>query len=344
MELKYPYVIYIGLAILVFILLFRLGKTVLYKSGKKISGLTYLEDDPMYKKRLVIYKFLRVLTSLFCIIAYLAGVVLISRPYKTEITIKDETNRDIVLCLDVSTSVDELNETLCDKLIETVNGLQGERFGIVIFNTSPVLLCPLTDDYEYVIESLETIKKALKERNNYYYSFSSDLDDDWDYLYNYIYSGTITDCETRGSSLIGDGLAATINNFTGIGTDDERTRVVIFSTDNDLQGSSYFTTKEAAELLKKNKIICYGICPDFMYYYGNLEEEMREAMEITGGQLFVENESGTVENIIKNITDLEATRVEVKKEYKDVDYPMVPFVILLVSLSMMFVCTRISKR
>ncbi|MFR5029176.1 MAG: hypothetical protein ACLTDF_10800 [Coprococcus sp.] len=37
---------------------------------------------------------------------------------------------------------------------KTVDELQGERFGIVIFNTSPVLLTPLTDDYEYVKDHL----------------------------------------------------------------------------------------------------------------------------------------------------------------------------------------------
>ena len=62
------------------------------------------------------------------------------------------------------------------------------------------------------------------------------------YLYNFISSGTITGNETRGSSLIGTGLAATVNNFAGLGEEgDNRTRVVIISTDNDVMGNEIIT-------------------------------------------------------------------------------------------------------
>lgn len=34
-----------------------------------------------------------------------------------------------------------------------------------VFNTSPVLLTPLTDDYEYVKDQLDLIAQCLKSRN-----------------------------------------------------------------------------------------------------------------------------------------------------------------------------------
>lgn len=99
--------------------------------------------------------------------------------------------------------------------------------------------------------------------------------------------------------------------------------------------------QEVAEILKRKKIICYGIAPFFIY--SSDREEMAKAMETTGGQLYIENQSGTVQTIVENINKLEATRIEVKKEYKDVEYPELPFIILLSAVAGMIVLTKISK-
>lgn len=336
MELKFVYAIYICIAILVLLILIRFKKAP-FSEGKKISGLTFIEKDSSFKRKMIAYKVLVYLLKGCCVAAIIASFVLIARPYKTEISIKDEMNRDIILCMDVSTSVDSLNETLCDKLIETVENLHGERFGIVIFNTTPVLLCPLTDDYEYVIECLSKTKQALQNRNSYYANY----DDEWLYLNNYISSGTLKDNDKRGSSLIADGLASTIINFPGIDTDTDRSRVVIFTTDNDPQGESLMSLQEAADILKRKKVICYGIAPFFIY--SDEKAEMQRAMETTGGQLYIENQSGTVQAIVENINKLETSRIETKKDYRDIEYPALPFIILLISVSGMIVLTKITK-
>ena len=84
----------------------------------------------------------------------------------------------------------------------------------MIFNTSPVLLTPLTDDYEYVKDQLDLIAQCLKSRNevNLDDAFSSGYD--WIYYQAYISSGTLIGNEQRGSSLIGDGLAAAAIDFS----------------------------------------------------------------------------------------------------------------------------------
>ena len=68
-------------------------------------------------------------------------------------------------------------------LTETVNNLKGERFGISIFNTTSVLLVPLTDDYDYVLDSLDKIYQSIEAINDYDYSSY--------YIYDYIIAGTI---------------------------------------------------------------------------------------------------------------------------------------------------------
>ena len=150
-----------------------------------------------------------------------------------------------MLCIDISTSVDYLNENLLEELKKTVDELHGERFGIVIFNTSPVLLSPLTDDYEFIKEQLDMIDKSLKVRNSEDDSdlYSTDLSSMYDWLYyeGYITSGTLVGNEQRGSSLIGDGLAAAACDFSD--KDKTRTKIMIFSTDNDIQGNPVVSIK-----------------------------------------------------------------------------------------------------
>jgi hypothetical protein len=50
--------------------------------------------------------------------------------------------------MDVSYSLYELNAELVDSLEDVVAGLDGDRFGVCIYNTSTVLYVPMTDDYD----------------------------------------------------------------------------------------------------------------------------------------------------------------------------------------------------
>ena len=157
MELKYEIALYICAAVaVVYIVLafinFRRKKK--YKGGAKVVVPDYLKQMPYYKFKVRSYKVMRFLLSLTIIANILLSGFLMARPYKTETTVIENYNRDIILCLDISTTVDELNATLIDKLIDVVEDLDGQKFGIVIFNTTPVLICPLTTDYEYVIDTL----------------------------------------------------------------------------------------------------------------------------------------------------------------------------------------------
>ena len=69
------------------------------------------------------------------------------------------------------------------------------------------MYCPLTDDYDYVKESLDTIEQQLKlvvDNNGY---VPSSYNQDGMDTFTFWYGGTVANNETRGSSLVGDGLA-----------------------------------------------------------------------------------------------------------------------------------------
>ena len=329
MAIKYHIVLYAGLAIALFMLVFvfvKYKKTKKYAGGKKIAGLICQEDEAYFRKRKILYKTGLTATLICCVLVVVSAFLLMAKPYTSRRMQDEKYCRDIILCIDISTSVDYLNENLLDKLKKTVDELQGERFGIVIFNTSPVLLTPLTDDYEYVKDQLDLIAQCLKSRNevNLDDAFSSGYD--WIYYQAYISSGTLIGNEQRGSSLIGDGLAAAAIDFSD--ADKERTKVVIFSTDNDIQGTPVATLDEAADICVSNNVTVYGV--------GTKErtpenkESMKNAVEKTGGKFYLEEESGSFGEIVSSIEKLSKNLVKVRMV--DVETPelLYPFVLMLV--------------
>ena len=329
MAIKYHIVLYAGLAIALFMLVFvfvKYKKAKEYTGGKKIAGLICQEDEAYFKKRKILYKTGLTATLICCVLVVVSTFLLMSKPYTSKRVQDEKYCRDIILCIDISTSVDYLNENLLDKLKKTVDELKGERFGIVIFNTSPVLLTPLTDDYEYVKDQLDLIAQCLKSRNevNLDDAFSSGYD--WIYYQAYISSGTLIGNEQRGSSLIGDGLAAAAYDFSD--TDKERTKVIIFSTDNDIQGTPVATLDEAADICVSNKVTVYGVGTKEMTPEN--KTSMKNAVEKTGGKFYLEEESGSFSEIVSSIEKMSKNLVKVRMVNVETPELLYPFVLMLV--------------
>lgn len=329
MAIKYHIVLYAGLAIALFMLVFvfvKYKKAKEYTGGKKIAGLICQDDEAYFRKRKILYKAGLTATLMCCILVVVSTFLLMSKPYTSRRMQDEKYCRDIILCIDISTSVDYLNENLLDKLKKTVDELQGERFGIVIFNTSPVLLTPLTDDYEYVKDQLDLIAQCLKSRNevNLDDAFSSGYD--WIYYQAYISSGTLIGNEQRGSSLIGDGLAAAAYDFSD--TDKERTKVIIFSTDNDIQGTPVATLDEAADICVSNKVTVYGVGTKEMTPEN--KTSMKNAVEKTGGKFYLEEESGSFSEIVSSIEKMSKNLVKVRMVNVETPELLYPFVLMLV--------------
>lgn len=344
MELKYTFIIPVGIALLLLLFFLKKKKKSNYTGGIKIWNLSLLEQEPYFKKKMATYRFLRICLMLFCIVAIVSTCILAAQPYKKETVETELYSRDIILCLDVSYSVDALNLELVENLKDTVSQLDGERFGIVIFNSSAVLLSPLTNDYNYVIEILEQLKKSISYRYSSTeadtYTNTDNIPDDWMYLSNYIIDGTLVGSDDRGSSLIGDGLATSVYNFSDL--EEERTRIIIFSTDNDLQGTPLVTLNQAATLCKEKDVTVYGIGTTEMY--DKDKETMEAAMIKTGGKFYLQEEAGTVFDIVKNIEKEGKSLVKGKKEVREIPLIEVPAICLFSSVFAMFLCMKGLRR
>lgn len=340
MAIKYHWVIYVGIVLVAAMLVLAFLKSRhrdAYAGGKRVAGVLYSRDEKYYKRKLYTYRYGIVGVLILCAMTVGMSFLLMARPYTKERVQDEKYCRDIMLCIDISTSVDYLNENLLEKLKNTVDELQGERFGIVLFNTSPVLLTPLTDDYEYVKEQLDLIAKCLESRNTLDLGRAFSTSGDWLYYDAYITSGTLVGNEERGSSLIGDGLAAAAVDFSDRESDSKRTKVVIFSTDNDIQGTPIATLDEAADICKDNNVTVFGVGTKEMT--DENRDAMKAAVEKTGGQFYLEEESGSFSDIVSSIENMSKSLVKVKTMDMETPELEFPFVVMLITfMAMLGIC------
>lgn len=343
MELKYTIALYACAAIaLAFIIVsfVRFRRRKKFKGGTKAAEADYIKQIPYFRRKMRIYKVLKFILSTVIIANLLISGFLMAMPYKTEVNEIKNMNRDIILCMDISTTVDHLNFELVGKLKEVVENLNGERFGIVIFNTSPLYLVPLTTDYEQVLNELDIIEEALELRDDFY-NGSGTYSDRLVELDEYISAGTLVGNAERGSSIIGDGLAAAALDFTNIEEDPDRSRIIIFSTDNDLQGTEIITLPQAGQLCVDRGITVYGIGTEQMY--PSDKTMMRNTVEMTGGEFYYGEDSRVVSNIIDNIQEHVASLDTIEYEISETVTPEIPFIILLISMACMILLQWLCK-
>ena len=207
MELMYPISIIICLILSIILFFIKLNKKKVYTDGKKVANTKYIKETQYYKNKIKRYNILSNVIKCFSLVCIVITSILIARPVTVQTKSEDKNNRDIIIGLDISTSECEVNLELIEKFREIIPAIKGDRIGIVIFNTAPIVYCPLTDDYDYINDCFDTIEEPLKIaiENNGYPPYTYEVDGTempmiW-------YGGVGTDSATRGSSLIGDGLA-----------------------------------------------------------------------------------------------------------------------------------------
>lgn len=242
-----------------------------------------------------------------------AGLVA-ARPQSVHLVNPENANRDIVLCLDVSGSME-------DAVVETIGvfekmlpGFEGERIGLTIFNASPVQVFPLTDDYEFVERELGRMKQS--------FDYSDAYPEHW--------AGTISG---PGASLIGDGLASCVMGFDHEG--EERSRTVVLATDNDLQGASTVTVGEASAYAKKQRVRVYAINPADGIDAENTAE-LSEAMRSTGGMAYALRDQTSVPDIIAKVQRQEAKLLQGQQKLVQSDAPG-PWTGVLATLALVWI-------
>ena len=205
----YPIAIIICFIISMVILFVNFQKKTEYTNGKKVANTSNIKETDYYKSRLKKYKIISNLVKIVTCLCIITTSILISRPTIVKNENQEKYNRDIIIDLDISLSECDVNLELVRNIKKIIPDIEGDRIGIVLFNTAPIVYCPLTDDYDYVNECLDKIERQLKlvVDNGGKIPFQYDIKNVDVETESFWYGGTIANSETRGSSLIGDGLA-----------------------------------------------------------------------------------------------------------------------------------------
>lgn len=269
--------------------------------------------------------------GLICLMiaSLLSSILLAGRPARMSVEEPEMKNRDIILCLDVSNSMDEIDGELTKLYAEMIQSFEGERIGMVVFNALPMTIFPLTNDYKFAKSQLEQVSKIFthdagptdKETNDYYY----------DILMNTSTSGD--------SSLIGDGVAGCVNRFDQLG--EKRSRSVILATDNYVGYNPIVTLPEAAAVAKDKNIRIYGIGPEASLMSNqtearSIEEEYKQSMLVTGGDYYKMNDTNTIGKIIQQVTTQEATRLKGSPQIVYTDQPQIFIYVITALLAVVY--------
>jgi len=272
---------------------------------------------PGYARALRRYRLLLVGLVASGLVLLIGVAAITARPASVSSVQPELSNRDIVLCLDVSGSMVDYDKQVLDVFGELAEQFTGERISLVVFNASAVTRFPLTTDYEYIAEQFATLREDFDSENSDYYR------------------GTLFG---NGSSLVGDGLASCAVRFDT--PDAERSRSVILVTDNLIAGEPIFTLPEAGRLAEERDVLVYGINPgdsEAKAYLSDLATEFRSVVEATGGAYYALDDPRAIPSIVDEITAQQAAEMVGEPQIVLTDQPAIPVLVALLGLAGLFV-------
>ena len=311
-DLKWPAVLVAG-TVVALLLAYSVHRWMARRSARAsaaVANSTALTELPEYRRALARHRIRMAVLALSAVLLGGAALVGAARPLDTTIDKPQTRSRDIMLCLDISGSMAAYDATLVSTFRTLVKSFQGERIGFVIFNSSAATVFPLTDDYDFINDELDTASSAL----------SGDPESES------FFAGTFNG---RGTSLIGDGLATCVSSFDKVDT--QRARSVVFATDNHLAGRPIIDVEQAAELAKAKGVRVYGLNPE---QDGPDEEavQMRELVTGTGGQYYAMTDQAAIRGIVDSVQAQEATLIDGAARSLHSDNPNLPIVLAGVGL------------
>ncbi|GAB4180445.1 MAG: VWA domain-containing protein [Calditrichia bacterium] len=225
---------------------------------------------------------------------------------------------DIVLVMDISTSMKAMdfspNRLVAAQNIaaEFVQGRISDRIGLVAFAKESFTQCPLTIDYNVVINSIKGLNFASPE---------------WD------------------GTAIGNAIATGVDR---VRTSKAKNKIMILLTDG-RNNAGEIDPRTAAELAKTFNVKIYTIgCGTrgmanypvqgrIMKVQVDIDDELlKEIADITGGKYFRATDNTALRQIYKTIDSMEKSKIEIKEfiNYKEnfVIYVIASIVVLLISL------------
>ena len=291
---------------------------------RRLANSASLFQLPAVRARIRAQRWLHAGLAVLLVVCLLSASAVAGRPVRVTERSDALANRDIVLCLDVSTSMINIDASVLKTFSEILEDFDGERVGLVAWNSAAQTIVPLTDDYELLREQMDDLSDVL------------DIDpDNPTYRQALRYGEALSGTQNKsinGSSLAGDGLASCAQAFDNQGL--ERSRSIIFATDNqviDPDKEHIYTLPDAANLLAERKIRLFSIYgaddeQSSKYQLDQTPEESREELKTVTeeqgkGRFYDVEDSGTGGQIVKELEKTEVNALGGRKQTRRTDTP-----------------------
>jgi len=291
---------------------------------RRLANSASLFQLPAVRKRIRAQRWLHALLAVMLVSSLLSAAAIAGRPVRVTERSDALANRDIVLCLDVSTSMVRIDSSVLTTFSEILEDFDGERVGLVAWNSAAQTIVPLTDDYDLLRDQLRELGDVLDiDPKNVTLKQQRD--------YEEAFGGTQT-TGVNGSSLAGDGLASCAQAFDNQGLD--RSRSIILATDNqviDPDDEQIYPLPDAVNLLAERKIRLFSIYgadddQDFQNLLDKSPEESREELKTLTegpgkGRFYDVEDSGTGGQIVKELEKTEVSALGGRKQTRRTDVP-----------------------
>lgn len=296
-----PALVFAGMVLIAGFLFYRRTRKPVAKNNSTVlvANSYRMRNTPAYQKALRKLWVQLIIAAAIFVLSGAAAAFGAARPVAVTVEHPDKHNRDIVLCLDASGSMFDVDIDILKKFDELVDQFRGERVSLTVFNATARQVFPLTDDYEYIKENLQHSTRMFEENYN--------TPEGAEFL-----SSTLG--RNEGASLIGDGLYGCSLSFD-YKEDQERSRSIILATDNVVNGTELVPLDQAAQDATESNIRVYGINPGSRalgigYVPESAINAMKSAVESTKGKFFLLNDIQATATIVDEISATETTRIQ----------------------------------
>ena len=293
------------------------------EAPRRIANSAVLLSTPLVRARVRRRRFLHALLAVLVIVGLVAASMVAGRPVNRSVRSSALASRDIVLCLDVSTSMLSADVEILDTFSDLLDTFEGERVALVVWNTTAQTMVPLTDDYDLLRSQFREAGDALDFRPTLYNPMSD--------KYTTTFSGTMLR-DVQASSLIGDGLASCSLAFDTNKVED-RSRSIVLASDNqvvDPDHQQVYSLNDAADLSARENIrlfSLFGSDPSTVdpsltgMTLTQARENLKTVTEDHSGFFYEVDDPKAVERIVKELEADQATMLEGDSEVRVTDVP-----------------------
>ncbi|MDO4900154.1 VWA domain-containing protein [Actinomyces sp.] len=289
---------------------------------RRVANSSALLTSPVLLERITRRRVLYAGLGATLVVALAAAAALAGRPVERVVRNESLASRDIVLCLDISTSMVTTDSKILDTFAKLLETFEGERVALVAWNSTAQTIVPLTDDYALLQDQFKEIADVLDFRP---YRGSPALD-----RYYQTFPGTLSE-DILGSSLAGDGLASCTLAFDHQVAD--RSRSIILATDNqiiDPFDQQLYSVSEAADLAQEENIRLFSLFgadpeladPDVSGKdVDEAREDLRDITTAHDGRFYEVDDADTAGQIVQELEADQISELDTDTQVRITDVP-----------------------